>query len=257
MKHGDFSELARYYSSRPGYSLQALSVIKEFICSSLEKKSLLVADVGAGTGKLTENLSQLGLEGYAIEPNDKMRKVGIELNKCKKFKWIKGSAEVTTLGDNSVDWILMGSSFHWTDAPAALAEFNRVLRPNGFFTAIWNPRDIESSEFHQSIEDKIKQIVPELCRVSSGSANNMKDMNKKLLNTPYFNNLFFVEAPFEVYMSQERYLNVWRSVNDIQVQAGSERFNKILEMIQREIKELDSIMVPYKARAWTVQSTKK
>ena len=32
-----------------------------------------VADIGAGTGKLTENLVSIGLGGFAVEPNDAMR----------------------------------------------------------------------------------------------------------------------------------------------------------------------------------------
>ena len=32
-----------------------------------------VADIGAGTGKLTENLVSSGLGGFAVEPNDAMR----------------------------------------------------------------------------------------------------------------------------------------------------------------------------------------
>lgn len=39
--------------------------------------TIMVADVGAGTGKLTENLIELGLHGYAVEPNDAMRGEGI------------------------------------------------------------------------------------------------------------------------------------------------------------------------------------
>lgn len=257
MKHGDFTELAKYYPNRPSYSLEALNLISLKIEQDMKHTINNVFDIGAGTGKLTENLSELGFKGIAIEPNDAMREEGMKNTGCTGFEFKKGTAEETTMNENGADWVLMGSSFHWTDAPIALKEFNKILTPGGFFTAIWNPRDIAKNELHQTIETKIKEIVPELKRVSSGSSSNMKDVEDKLLSTEYFDSLFFVEVPFKVDMSKQRYMDTWKSVNDIQVQAGEKRFEEILTMVENEISGLDSVIVPYKARAWTVRSTKK
>lgn len=55
-------------------------------------------------------------------------------------------------------------------------------------------------------------------------------------------------------MSKERYMNIWRSVNDIRVQAGEERFQKILSNIEDILKDYSEISVPYKSRAWTMQA---
>ena len=123
MKHGDFTELAKFYVDRPGYSSVLLNYLKNDISNALGR-DIVVADVGAGTGKLTENLEQIGLTGYAVEPNDAMRQEGIGLFAGKNsFEWRAGSAESTGLPDHCVDWVLMGSSFHWTDAPKAMEEF--------------------------------------------------------------------------------------------------------------------------------------
>lgn len=119
MKHGDFTELAKFYVDRPGYSLELLKMIKNHIMQEQGVESVCAADVGAGTGKLTENLVQIGVKGYAVEPNDAMRAEGIKLFAEKDtFVWSKGSAEMTALPDECVDWVLMGSSFHWADARA-------------------------------------------------------------------------------------------------------------------------------------------
>ena len=149
MKQGDFSQLAKNYIHRTGYSLSVLIALSRY--AGLIPSSAITADVGAGTGKLTENLSELGFKGFAIEPNDAMREEGIRLLGETSFCWLKGTGETTGLPSASIDWILMGSSFHWTDAQQALQEFHRVLRPGGFFVALWNPRDLESSPFHLEI----------------------------------------------------------------------------------------------------------
>lgn len=253
MKQGDFTKLAKDYVNRPGYSLEVLKMIGKY--AGMDREDFLVADVGAGTGKLTENLSQLGLRGNAVEPNDAMREEGIKAFEGNdSFAWSKGTAEETNLESNKYDWVLMGSSFHWTDAEKALTEFHRILKPGGFFTAIWNPRNIEGNELHEKIETMISEVVPELKRVSSGSKKNIGDIEGKLLSTRYFGNLIFTEAAYDIEMSKERYLGAWRSVNDIQSQAGPERFETIMKNIEDIISPYEKIVVPYKSRAWTVQS---
>lgn len=257
MKLGDFSNLAKEYINRPGYSEEVLNIILSYIIKNNGKVEK-IADIGAGTGKLTENLSNIGLKGFAIEPNKEMRAEGTKaFENNKNFIFLEGSAENTPLEDNSVDWVLMGSSFHWTDYKLALKEFYRILKPNGFFTAIWNPRNIEKSEIHLDIENEIKKIVPDLKRVSSGSRINMKNMEDKLLSTEYFTNLFLIEQNYDILMSCERYMGNWKSVNDIRVQAGEKKFSQILKMIESKIKDRNEIVVPYTTRAFTVRSTKK
>lgn len=253
MELGDFTKLAKDYINRPGYSLNVLRVIGRN--AGMDRRDFCVADVGAGTGKLTENLSELGLTGCAVEPNKAMREEGVKLFASNpSFVWSEGAAEHTGLPDHSFDWVLMGSSFHWADTAQALEEFHRILKPGGYFTAIWNPRNIEGHELHEKIEKMIADEVPELKRVSSGGKKNIGDIEGKLLSTNYFSNLFFVEAEHEVVMSKDRYMGAWRSVNDIQAQAGPEKFEIILKKIEEIIEPYPDVVVPYKSRAWTVQA---
>lgn len=256
MKQGDFTLLAKEYIHRTGYSLPVLQMLATYF-GAFNKPNFTVADVGAGTGKLTENLIEIGLKGFAIEPNLSMRMEGKRLAGGDSFQWIEGFGEVTSLPDSSVDWVLMGSSFHWTDQPVALREFFRILKPKGFFTAIWNPRDLEKSSLHREIEAKIHEIVPGLKRASSGAAAYTKGLEQILLKSGEFGGLIFVEALHTVEMNQERYLGAWRSVNDIQAQAGPQKFTEILTAIEQVISNMSVISVPYKTRAWTVQSTKE
>ena len=254
MEHGDFTDLAKFYVDRPGYSLTLLRYIMANICNEL-KRELVVADVGAGTGKLTENLEQIGLSGFAVEPNDAMRAEGQKLFAGRDtFEWKAGAAEVTNLPDNSVDWVLMGSSFHWADAPRAREEFRRILKPGGFFSAIWNPRDIRRSSLHMEIEEMIHKEIPGMKRVSSGGTVTTETIREKLGSA--FHDIIFMECMHEEVMSKERYINIWRSVNDIQVQAGEEGFQRILNNIDSILKEYSEISVPYKSRAWTAQVRK-
>ena len=256
MQLGDFTKLAKEYINRPGYSTELLTMIGKY--AGMDKEGFTVADVGAGTGKLTEELTKIGLHGFAVEPNDAMRSEGMKLEEVSKsFKWSKGTAEETGLETDSVDWVLMGSSFHWADTKLALHEFHRILKRGGVFTAVYNPRDIEGHPLFEGIEQMIRDEVPGLKRVSSGSKSNVGDIEERLLSTDCFDNLIFTETSFTVNMTKDRYMGAWRSVNDIQAQAGPERFEKIMSNIEDMISSYDTIDVPYKCRAWTVRSTKR
>lgn len=138
-----------------------------------------------------------------------------------------------------------------------MKEFHRILVPGGFFTAIWNPRDLECSTLHRKIEDVVYSEIPDMKRVSSGKAVTMAEMKEKLLEGGYFKDILFMEAPHTERMTKERYMNVWKSVNDIQVQAGADGFRRILEKIEKIIQDMDEIEVPYLSRSWTVRSCKQ
>lgn len=253
MKQGDFTTLAKDYIHRTGYSRCVLELLLARVAR--DQSRVVVADVGAGTGKLTENLIALGLGGFAVEPNAAMRAEGQRLCGAERpFAWSEGSGEATGLASGSVSWVLMASSFHWTDPARSLPEFHRILKPGGFFTALWNPRDLESSEFHRDIERMIHERVPGLKRVSSGGKGYTEGLERTLVSTGHFSNLVFCEAAHQVSMTRERYLGAWRSVNDIQAQAGPEAFEALMAALAERVSALPEVSVPYRTRAWTVQA---
>ena len=251
MKHGDFTKLAQYYTYRPGYSLEVLNMLKNYVESRIDTP-VFVADIGAGTGKLTENLVELGIYGVAIEPNEAMRKEGERNTALKKqFTWFSGSAENTGMENNRFDWILMGSSFHWTDKAVALKEFSRILKKTGFFTAVWNPRVIKKGTINYEVEKIIQSEIPEIKRISSGRIYEIDEMADILKSGNLFEDIVYCEASHIVEMTKERYLNIWKSVNDVRVQAGEERFARILLKIEQLLMQEQNLFIEYKTRSWT------
>src|SRR3954454_17109320 len=95
-----------------------------------------VLDLGAGTGKLTQRLLELGLDVSAVEPLDEMRAL-IPAPARSMF----GTAEAIPLSHASVDAVVVGQAFHWFDAAKALPEMARVLRPGGTVGLLWNMDD--------------------------------------------------------------------------------------------------------------------
>ncbi len=255
MKLGDFSSLAKNYINRPAYDTRLIEKIMEY--TSLRISDISIADVGAGTGKLTKVLANMGCKHIcAVEPNNEMRKEGIEYTKdFSGVEWFEGSGEKTHLSDQCVDLVTMASSFHWTDPSKSLPEFSRILKDRGYLSIMWNTRDIASSELHTEIENIIYEIVPNIQRVSSGNSSHTKDWDDILVSTGHFKDVKFIETAYIEKMTKERYLNAWKSVNDIQSQAGAEKFNEILTKIENKISSLEYINVPYKMRSWTAKKS--
>jgi SAM-dependent methyltransferase len=101
-----------------------------------------IADVGSGTGILSELFLENGNPVFAVEPNDAMRLAAEKnLSRDPNFHSINGTAEHTGLPAASFRFVTAGQAFHWFDHARARAEFRRILRPHGWVLLIWNERD--------------------------------------------------------------------------------------------------------------------
>lgn len=249
MKHGNFDDLAAEYGDhRPGYA----PVVARMVAGLSGKPPELTdfVDVGAGTGIWTRMMAAQGCRVRAVEPSDPMRTKGIEQSAAHSIAWFAGTAESTGLETASADILTMASSFHWPDYDKAIAEFRRVLRPGGCFCALWNPRLIEVNPLLVAIEQDLKEMVPELRRVSSGRSEFCDGLVERLSSTEGLDQVAYVEARHVELQTPERYMGLWRSVNDIRVQAGEERFARFLESVERRIAGARHIEATYLTRAW-------
>jgi SAM-dependent methyltransferase len=130
------TERARSFgAAADGYALARPSYPEEAVRFVLPRVPCAVADVGAGTGKLTEALLRLGCDVVAVEPDDAMRAriAGADAR--------AGTAEDVPLEAGSVDAVVAGSAFHWFDAPRFVDEAVRVLRPGGTVGIVGNDWD--------------------------------------------------------------------------------------------------------------------
>jgi SAM-dependent methyltransferase len=253
MKHGDFTGLAVDYAKfRAGYAPQVATVIVNYI--GRDPACVDAVDVGAGTGIWTRMLAACGLRSVvAVEPNDDMREQGIENSRGTNVVWRKGSAEATGLEDGSADLVSMASSLHWADFDRACAEFHRILRPDGVFAALWNPRWIEANPLLVEIEAEIARLKPDIRRVSSGRSGLTERLTDLLSADPRFGGVLYLEGRHSVRQRPEQYMGAWRSVNDLQVQLGPDLFRKFLDLTEERIADRTEIETTYVTRAWVAR----
>jgi ubiquinone/menaquinone biosynthesis C-methylase UbiE len=127
---------ASYEVARPGYPDEAIELLAREVGIG---RGAQVCDLAAGTGKLTRRLDELGADVTAIEPVDAMR--AHAMTAVPHARHLDGTAEAVPLPDSSVDVVTVAQAFHWFDAPLALREIARVLRPGGRLALLWNERD--------------------------------------------------------------------------------------------------------------------
>jgi ubiquinone/menaquinone biosynthesis C-methylase UbiE len=148
------TRVADYVRYRPGYPSEMIALLRTE-CGL--RPGHVIADIGSGTGFLSELFLKNGNRVYGVEPNEAMRQAGEEyLAAYDGFSSIEGSAESTTLDDASVDFVTAGQAFHWFQQDAARTEFRRILKADGWIVVAWNDRQMDTP-FAGAYEDLLVQ----------------------------------------------------------------------------------------------------
>ncbi len=148
--------VANYVKYRPGYPAEVLDVFREKM--GLDESSV-IADLGSGTGISAKLFLENENAVFGVEPNAAMREAAEEfLAGYPRFTSVNGTAEVTTLKDGSVDFVIAAQAFHWFDRAAVAAECRRILRPDGYVALIWNERELTTTPFLIGYEELLKKF---------------------------------------------------------------------------------------------------
>ena len=151
------TRVENYIRYRPDYPGTILPMLAERCKLTPDS---FVADIGSGTGILSDLFLQNGNRVYAVEPNAEMRQAGERLlGHNDRFISVAGSAEQTRLEAHSIDFIVAGQAFHWFDPVLCKREFARILRSSGWVVLIWNDRRIDSSAFLREYENLLREFA--------------------------------------------------------------------------------------------------
>ena len=137
------NRVENYAKYRPRYPGAIIPLLKAECGLTSES---LIADIGSGTGFLSELFLKNDNRVFGVEPNAEMRVAGEQiLANYPKFKSLAGAAESTGLPDASVDFVTVGQAFHWFEQKAARREFERILKPHGWVVIVWNGFQVEKN----------------------------------------------------------------------------------------------------------------
>jgi SAM-dependent methyltransferase len=237
----DYTKLAQTYTQRPPYAPRAV----DRIIAACGRPNPRVADIGAGNAHLTVELLSRGCVVDAVEPNDAMRAIGIERTKGESVTWHVAIGEDTGLPSASYDLVTFGSSFATTDRARALRETARILRPGGWFTCIWNHRDLDDP-LQARIEATVRERIP-----GYGYGARREDQAPVIEESGLFEPPTLLREPILHRVEVAAWLAAWRSHGILESQAG-DQFDDILADIDRHVLSLgvNEIDVPYETVGW-------
>jgi SAM-dependent methyltransferase len=157
------NRVADYLRYRPHYPEGVLDFLR---LHSHLSPAHTIADIGSGTGFLSELFLKNGNPVFGVEPNREMREAGEEyLAGYQGFTSINGSAEATTLLDSCADFVTVGQAFHWFKPQPTHSEFARILRPDGWVAIVWNDRTLSTTGFAVSYEALLVRFGTDYSRV--------------------------------------------------------------------------------------------
>jgi ubiquinone/menaquinone biosynthesis C-methylase UbiE len=154
-----FTGRAELYSKyRPTYPDGVLDILRKEANFDSAK---IVADIGSGTGILTRLFLENGNQVLAVEPNDEMRSFAESfLRGYKNFRSLRGTAEETTLADQSIDLVAVGQALHWFDHKKSRTEFLRISRRGGLLCILYNVREKSGrAKIMEAYEQLIKRYT--------------------------------------------------------------------------------------------------
>jgi SAM-dependent methyltransferase len=221
-----------YDRARPSYPAEAAAWL-----AGLDHAHVL--ELGAGTGKLTEQLVAQGHKVVATDPLDAMlRKLVARLPGTPTAI---AAAERIPLRARSVDAVIGAQTFHWWDLERTLPEIARVLRPGGHLALVWNLRD---------------ERIPWVRRLGELIGNQEKQSNDPT-HALLASNLFgFVEAAtfrFWQPLGRPRLRDLVLSRSNIALLGDVERervLRKVDELYDAYGRGADGMLLPYVTRCY-------
>lgn len=237
-------EAAVYEQARPSYPPDAVAWLAEHLRIAPGAR---IADIAAGTGKLTRLLTPMGATLLAVEPVAGMRSAFVAM--CPGVPLLAATAEQLPVATTTLDAITVAQGFHWFDAPAALTEFARVLVPRGRLGLIWNARDRTNDLVDQlwSIMDQVEKQAP--------WRNHEKWSDSAVVEHPDFGELTEATFHHEQVLTRDQVIARFRSVSHIAVLPPAEQ-----EVVLDEIRHVldthplavgrERIVIPYRVDAY-------
>jgi ubiquinone/menaquinone biosynthesis C-methylase UbiE len=242
----DFTALADAYRKRPDYADAAIDAMLAVMSA---RKGDKICDVGAGLAHLTLMLAARGMDVTAVEPNDAMRANGIERTKeMTNVRWHEATGEQTGQPTQSFDFVTFGSSFNACDRPAALDETSRILKPRGWFSCLWNHRQLDDP-IQMQIEANIKD------RIKDYDYGSRREDQTAIINASgLYYRVVHLDSRVVHEQTIEDCVEAWGSHSTLQRQAGA-AFGDVVASIEKYLLSLKTpkIHIPYSTNVWVAQ----
>ena len=135
-RHAFGDDPANYDAVRPSYPDWVFDMLGS--TCGLEPGSA-VFEIGAGTGTATRRVLRMGAAPLiAIEPDRRLAGFLRHTYPSPNLQILIEPFETAELSERAFDLGLAATAFHWLHEAVALAKIARLLKPRGWWAALWN-----------------------------------------------------------------------------------------------------------------------
>ena len=123
------------------------------------RPNIAAFEIGAGTGKATRRLLAHGADPLTVvEPDRRLVNFLHATITGKALRIIVSPFEDAVLDEGAFDLGISATAFHWLDEESALAKIVRLLRPGGWWAAVWNVYgdDSRPDPFHDATRELLR-----------------------------------------------------------------------------------------------------
>jgi SAM-dependent methyltransferase len=251
-----------YDRFRPGYPEELFEAMSQLLPIPRQPH---VVDLGAGTGRASLAMAEMGWRVTAVEPGKPMLDLlrAGAANRGLLVSTVQATAEETGLDPASADLVTAAQAFHWFDKDRALQEAARILKPSGGLALFWNVRDAERSPFLADYADLLQRVTSDDAgRYEAGlaAATGLPDATRHAIeaHAAAFDEPQLTQLRHEVAMTGEEFIGMAFTASYVRVGTSPEdqdRFRLDLAALlgRHGLNDGRAFPVPYRLDLWTAR----
>lgn len=242
---------ADYYDALPGFSKEAIDF---FYSDKIGiTKDSVIADIGAGTGRICISFLERGNKVIAIEPDSKMREICDK--KCLKYplyQSVDGTDAKMNIEDKSVDFVIASQVYHRFDEKAFQEECERVLKDPKNVLIVWYRIDYEDAlyaDMLKSVKSCYKKYETRYnTNEVDGSKQEWQENNESAISF-FKGNSKMEEVQSDIYLTKDEFLKLGFSLSLFPITHEMNTVSKVLESFdfdtKRYLEDLNNIFAKY------------
>lgn len=197
-----------------------------------------VFEIGPGTGTATRRLLDLGANPLmAIEPDARLADFLEVTNATPALQVLRAPFEEAVLPEGAFDLGISATAFHWLDEEVALEKVARLIRPGGWWAAIWHVfgDDSRPDPFH----DATQSLLAASTSPSAGHRGipfglDTEARTEALRRTGAFDVIDHKIVPWQLVLTVDETMALYATYSDITAREDREEVLKELGRIARE-----------------------
>lgn len=226
-----FNQMVDYYDKyRPSYPSEIINTIIDKAHLTSGSKLL---EIGAGSGKATEQFADFEFEILCIEHGEDLVKKGNERFEGKNINFIASRFEDYSPQIEYFDAIISAQAFHWISQPIGYEKCARALKKEGYLAPFWNIDITCENDLDKELLATLHKYGAVSCMPKKDYEKRMESISSGIANSGLFLEPKIIHSHWEKNYTADDYFNYLLTGN-----VFVQKTDKVKQMCFEEIKQV-------------------